>query len=233
MVIPVWNEQRTIGAVVEEIRKKRIVDKILVIDDGSTDNSKTEAKRNGALVIKHMKNRGVGAAIRTGVNYAIKNNYKIIVITNGHGKNLSSEIPCLLEPILCEGFDFVQGSRYIVGGSWMDMPFHRLLGTKIYSLFFSLAISSFVTDGSCGFRAFKTHIFADKRIKIKQRWLDRYELEPYLYFKALKLGYRVKEVPITVIYHQPSDQSYTKMRAIVDWWRITRPLVYLALGIRK
>ena len=66
----------------------------------------------------------------------------------------------------------------------------------------------------------------------RQSWLDRYELEPYLLLKAIRLGYRHCEVPVTKIY-PPHEHGYTKMRPVVDWWSILRPVVYLGLGMKK
>ena len=75
-------------------------------------------------------------------------------------------------------------------------------------------------------------LFADPRIDIDQEWLDRYELEPYVFFKAIRLGYRVTEVPVTKIYPD-KWLGYTKMKPITGWWSILRPVLLLGLGIRK
>ena len=72
----------------------------------------------------------------------------------------------------------------------------------------------------------------DRRIRLSQTWLDTYELEPYLYFKAVRLGYRTCEVPVTKIYPSPG-LPYTKMRPVTGWWSILRPIVYLGLGLRS
>ena len=71
-----------------------------------------------------------------------------------------------------------------------------------------------------------------KRIDINQIWLDKYELEPYLFYKAITLGHKVTEVPVTKIY-PPKEEGYTKMKPFSGWWSILRPLVYLALRIKK
>ena len=88
-----------------------------------------------------------------------------------------------------------------------------------------------MTESTNGFRAFRTALLRDPRIDWRQEWLDRYELEPYLLLKAIRLGYRHGEVPVTKIY--PDHQlGYTKMRPFVDWWSILRPIVYLGLGLK-
>jgi len=97
---------------------------------------------------------------------------------------------------------------------------------------FSIAARKRVTESTNGFRAFRTALLRDGRINWRQAWLDRYELEPYLLLKAITLGYRHCEVPVTKIYPR-RELGYTKMRPFFDWWSILRPVVYLGLGIRK
>ena len=89
-----------------------------------------------------------------------------------------------------------------------------------------------MTESTNGFRAFRVAILQDARINWRQPWLDKYELEPYLLYKAIKLGYRHRETPVTKIY-PPHAQGYTKMKPITGWWSILRPIVYLGLGIKK
>ena len=113
------------------------------------------------------------------------------------------------------------------------MPAYRLVGTRvIHPLVFSIAARRRVTESTNGFRAFRTSLLRDPRIDWRQPWLDRYELEPYLLFKAITLGYRHREVPVTKIY-PPHELGYSKMRPIIDWWSILRPVVYLGLGLKK
>jgi dolichol-phosphate mannosyltransferase len=232
-VAPAWNEGERIARVVKAIPRD-IVETTVVVDDGSTDGTAAYAEGAGATVIRAGSNRGVGAAIRSGIDYAIGHGYEIVVIVSGGGKTPPEQIPRLLAPILGGEAEFVQGSRYLEGGEFLRMPLRRRLGTRGYTFLFSLFCRRRVTDASSGFRAIHVSLFDDKRINLWQGWLDRYELEPYLLFKALRLGHRVKEVPVTIEYPKEADGiAYTKMRALVDWWKIFRPLLFLALGIKK
>jgi dolichol-phosphate mannosyltransferase len=86
------------------------------------------------------------------------------------------------------------------------------------------------TDATNGGRAFRTRIFRNRKINLWQDWLDTYELEPYLLYKAIRCGVRTIEAPMKVIYH---ERGTTKMRPFRDWWRLFRPLVFIALGLRK
>ncbi|HLG13696.1 MAG TPA: glycosyltransferase family 2 protein [Blastocatellia bacterium] len=231
-VAPAWNEGERIRRVVEAVPTD-IVATTVVVDDGSTDNTAAHAEAAGAVVIRQATNRGVGAAIRSGIDYAIQHRYDVVVIVSGGGKTPPEQIPRLVSPIIKGEAEFVQGSRYLEGGEFLRMPFRRRLGTRGYTLLFSLLCGRRVTDASSGFRAIKVSLLDDKRINLWQEWLDRYELEPYLLFKSLRLRHRVIEVPVTIEYPQTDGIAYTKMRAITDWWKIFRPAVFLALGIKK
>ena len=186
VVAPVWNEEERIGEVIEGIPRES-VDEILVIDDGSTDDSVITAREKGAQIIAHETNKGVGAAIRSGIHYGQKNNFDIIVIMSGGGKTPGEQIPRLIAPMVEDNYVFVQGSRYLQGGKRENLPLTRRVGTKGYSSLFTWCAGKKVTDGSSGFRAFRTSIFKDSRINIEQPWLDHYELEPYLYYKIILL----------------------------------------------
>ena len=113
------------------------------------------------------------------------------------------------------------------------MPVYRVMATRVmHPLLFSLAARRRITDSTNGFRAMRLSMFDDARINLDQPWLDKYELEPYVFFKAIRLGYKVKEVPVSKIY-PPKHLGYTKMKPITGWWSILRPIFLLGLGLRK
>jgi len=232
-VLPAYNESGKIGKVVEKIKPISIVDEIIVVDDCSSDDTSKEATAAGATVVRHELNQGVGAAIRTGINYGIENNLDICVILSGDDQHEPTEIDRVVGPVASDEYDMIQGSRRLSGGKVVnDKPF-RMITTQLYSLLFSLLTFTRITDATNGFRAFKLSIFKRPGIDLEQDWLDRYELEPYILFKAVKdKKIRLKEVPITIYYHI-DGRSYTKMRPFHDWWRLARPMIYLGLGLRK
>ncbi|MBF0483181.1 MAG: glycosyltransferase family 2 protein [Candidatus Omnitrophica bacterium] len=201
-------------------------------DDGTTEMIASYANM-GVKTLRHEKRSGVGAAIRTVIRFAQKNNYDVLVIMAGNDKDDPNQIPLLVSPIVDQGYDFVQGSRYKgANGIGGDMPFYRKLATRLHPFLMSLITGVKVTDTTNGFRAFKVSILKDSRIDLDQEWLDKYELEPYLLFKTLKYGYKFTEAPVTKIY-PPKKLGYTKMKPFSGWWSILRPLIYLGLGIKK
>lgn len=227
-----YNEGEKIRATLSRFPRERDYD-LMVMDDGSTDGALegVEARFNVG-VLHHRQNRGVGAAMKTVFTYAIENNYDILVAVAGNNKDDPTEIPRLLKPILQDGYDFVQGSRFLPGGRYGDMPTYRVWSTKLHPVLFSLFVGKRITESTNGFRAFRVALLLDERINWRQGWLDRYELEPYLLYKTVKLGYKHTEVPVTKIY-PPRRLGYTKMKPVTGWWSILRPIVYLGLGLRK
>jgi dolichol-phosphate mannosyltransferase len=209
------------------------VDAIAVVDDGSTDGTAQEAEARGATVIRHPRRLGAGAAIRSAIRHAQAHGFGVLVVMAGNDKDCPEEIPRLLEPIVHGDCDFVQGSRYSHGGAFANMPLHRRVATQyVHPLLFSIAARQRVTDSTNGFRAFRVAIAGDPRLDIEQAWLNRYELEPYLFLKAIRLGYRVREVPVTKRYPAPG-QRYTRMTPVVGWWSILKPILFVGFGWRR
>ncbi len=233
-----FNENIKLKSVIERFLKSgmRARADLVIIDDGSTDDTTAviaSYREFGVRTVKHPQRRGVGAAIRTAIRHAQQNNCEVLVIMAGNDKDSPDEITLLVEPILNDGFDLVQGSRYLghdrTGG---DMPFYRRLATRLHPWLMTAITGKLITDSTNGFRAMRLALFQDARINLDQEWLNAYELEPYILFKAFTLGYKVREVPVTKIY-PPRKLGYTKMKPIVGWWSILKPLFYLGLGIRK
>jgi dolichol-phosphate mannosyltransferase len=228
----VFNEEVKIARVVDRFTPG-LADEVIVVDDGSTDGSRQAVESRGIRVVAHGRRRGVGAAIRTAIDYGREHGFDVLVVLAGNDKDRPPEIPRLVRPIAEEGYDFVQGSRYLPGGDFGNMPLYRRLSTQfVHPLLFSLAARRRVTDSTNGFRAIRLSIFDDARINIRQDWLDHYELEPYIMYKAIRLGYKFTEAPVTKIY-PPRAEGYTKMKPITGWWSILRPIFLLGLGLRK
>ncbi len=232
VLVPAYNEEAKVGRVIERTDRS-LVDTLLVLDDGSTDATATVARARGAEVLSLEKVRGVGAALRAGMVYGHNTGHDIGIILAGNNKDNPSEIPRLLDPICDHGYDIVMGSRYLCGGRYGgDMPLYRKWATRVHPWLMSRFVGKRLTESTNGFRAFKLTLLDDPRLNLDQRWLDSYGLEVYLLWKALKLGYRHTEVPCTKIYPSRSI-GYTKMKPVVSWWSILRPIFLLGFGLRQ
>ena len=232
-ILPAYNEQGKIGKVVTKVKATGLVDTIVVADDCSSDNTFTEATEAGAHVIRHETNMGVGAGIRSGLLYGKDNGFDIAVIMSGDDQHEPNELSEVLDPLKSGEADFIQGSRRLKGGKTVNAPLFREITTRLFSLFFTVITGRRITDGTNGFRAFRLSILDDTDINLAQPWLNTYELEPYLLYKVVRSPkYRVVEKPIT-IYYRGETKQYSKMKPFRDWWRIARPLIFLALRLRR
>lgn len=232
VLIPAYNEEVKIGPTVRRV-DRRLVDACFVIDNGSTDATPTVAREAGATVLPFDDVRGVGAALRHGLNYVRNEGFDIAVIMAGNNKDEPAEIPRLLDPICEDAHDLVIGSRYIAGGSFGgDMPMYRRVATRLHPWLTGRFLGKQLTETTNGFRAIRLGVLDDPRIHLEQRWLDGYGLEVYLLFKMIQLGYRHTEVPCTKIY-PPRALGYTKMKPVLDWWNILSPVLLLGFAIRR
>jgi dolichol-phosphate mannosyltransferase len=231
-IIPAFDEEKKIVLAIKRIPRD-IVDTVLVVDDGSSDQTAPASKNLGAEVVSLGQVYGVGYAIREGLAYAQKNNFDIATIMAGNNKDDPDQISLLLKPIVENGMDFVQGSRYLPGGEHGgDMPIYRRWATRLHPFLMSCFTGKKITDSTNGFRAINLSVLQNPAINLQQQWLNEYELEPYLYYKIITLGYKFCEVPVRKIY-PPRQLGNTKMKPIIGWWSILRPLFCLRLGLKK
>lgn len=231
-VIVAYNTDSRTKMTLERLPKERAFD-VLVVNDGSTDNTQQFVLNSGVSYVLHEKNRGLGAAIKSGIKYALDNKYYAMVILAGNNKDDPSQIDTVFAPIIREDYDYVQGSRFSKGGRWDNLPFFRFVMVKVHAFFVYLITGFPGSDALNGFRAYKLNIFDDKRINPWQEWLDKYEFESYFHYKVITLGYKVKEVAVSKVYPSDKKQKYSHIRPFVDWWKIIRPYLLLKVGIKK
>lgn len=231
VVIPALNEAGKIGRVLDKIPRDGRFEAI-VIDDGSDDGTGDEARAHGAaLVVRHDVRQGVGAAIRDGFEAAANRGRAYVALVAGDDQHEPAELGAALDALLAADADYVAGSRWIAGGRVIGITMGRSWGTRFYSFCFSILAFRRVSDATNGFRIFRTSILSDPKIRIRQSWLNSYDLEPYLLFKVIRRGYHVIEFPVTVRYH--AREGYTKMRGLRDWWRLFRPALLLRMRLKQ
>jgi len=191
-VIPAYNEAESILMVIAKVTP--LVDEIIIIDDCSSDKTFQLAKTTKAVVLRHPINRGQGAALQTGDEYALNNGADIIVHFDADDQFKAAEITDLIAPIIAGQADAVFGSRFLGSANFpfvkraIIMPIARLING-----FFGIKLS----DPQSGFRALNKETL--KKIKIENRGMAHCS---EILYKTIKSGARVIEVPITVTYHE-------------------------------
>jgi dolichol-phosphate mannosyltransferase len=237
-IIPVY---RDIYGAIKVIKKftKPYVDQIYIVIDNAigTDRKQIEKVINSisipTVIIYNNERKGIGSAIRGGINYGIQKHFDIAVVLAGNNKDNPHEIPRLLCPIIHNGFDYVQGSRFLPGGKKINSPFIRGVFSRLYPFVWSLFTRKTCTDVTNGFRAYRLSLFSDKHIDLNQEWLNDYQLEYYIHFKVLTLGYRTTEVPVSKTYMFKNRGGYSQISPFKDWWKIVGPLFYLKIRARR
>jgi glycosyltransferase involved in cell wall biosynthesis len=195
IIIPCVNEEKTIGKVVSSIPGTipgiNTID-ILVIDDGSTDKTVSEAKKSGAKVVSHPQNMGVGVAFQTGIQQALDMGADVVVNMDGDGQFNAEDIPKLLEPILDGRADFATASRFKDTKLLPDMPWIKKWGNHRMSGLISMLAGQKFFDVSCGFRAYSHESLLHLNLLGKFTYTQETFLD--LAYKGLK----IVEVPIKV-----------------------------------
>ena len=210
-VLPAYNEGESIADIV--LKTKEYVDQIIVIDDGSIDNTYEYAKEAGAIVIKHIINRGAGAATSTGIQAALKLGADIIVTIDADGQHLPSDIPNLIEPVIKNEADITIGSRF--KGNIDKMPIIKKIGNILLNKLTYLFYGINITDTQSGFKALNKESASLIDINV-----DRYGFCSELIGEIKKNKLRYTEVSIPTIY---LDQN--KGTTIFDGYKILFDLI--------
>ena len=189
-IIPAYNEEKALADVIGKTLGH--VDEVIVVDDGSSDKTSEVAIEAGARVIKHSVNLGKGEALKSGFK-AIGDD-SIIITIDGDGQHNPSEIPDLVRPIVEDGADLVNGSRYM-NGPEENTPAYRRVGQKVLDIATNISAGTKVTDSQSGFRAFSP------QSKNVFRFKDTgFGIESEMLVDAAEAGLKIVEVPITVRY---------------------------------
>lgn len=192
-VIPAYNEEKNITKVVSDVIP--YVNEVVVVDDYSRDKTSALAAAAGATVLRHIINRGQGAALQTGNEYALKNGADIIVHFDADDQFLAGEIPDMVKPIIEGRADIVFGSRFL--GKETNFPFSKkYIIMPLAQLFSRVFLGVKLSDPQNGFRALSR--YAAENIIIDNRQMAH---ASEIQVKAFRQKLKIAEVPITVIYH--------------------------------
>ena len=210
VLIPVINEGNRILKELVRMKRASVASfaDIIICDGDSTDNS-TEHQRLRSLDVNTLLvKKGVGkqgAQLRMGIMWALERQYKGIITVDGNNKDSVENIPDFIRK-LKEGYDFVQGSRYVPGGKAINTPFIRAAALRfIHAPVISAAAHFHFTDTTNAFRAYSAAYLRDPRVQPLRDIFNSYELLAYLSVRASQLEYRVCEIPVTRAY--PKNQK--------------------------
>jgi glycosyltransferase involved in cell wall biosynthesis len=190
-VIPAYNEGKSIGRVVDELKKVGYKN-IVVIDDGSKDNTYEQAKKHGVIALKHIINRGQGAALRTGIEYALRQGAGFIVTFDSDGQHRVEDLPAMLEPVIKGKVDVTLGSRFL---KKTNVPIARKILLKGSVLVQRLFYGINLTDAHNGYRVMSRK--AAQQIRIDS---DRMEHASEIVDEIVRKGIKYQEVPVTIRY---------------------------------
>ena len=194
--IPCYNEEHYIADVVH--RTKKYVDQVIVIDDGSQDNTLKVAQDAGACVIRSESNIGAGAATKSCFKAAKTHSADILVTLDGDNQHFPEEIPNLLAPILSDDADLVIGTRFRGGVS--NIPRYRKLGISLITWLINIGSDVKISDAQSCFRAHNARLLENVNITD-----SGFGFSVQIIIEARRKGYRIMEVPISCLYHPESS----------------------------
>jgi glycosyltransferase involved in cell wall biosynthesis len=210
ILIPAYNAQETLGSVLKKIEPLKM--DTIVVNDGSSDETKRVASENGAQLLEHPLNLGKGAALRTGFQYILQKGYQVVITLDADGQHDPSEIPFLLKIFQSVNPDILIASRATEFGK---MTFLRRFWNRLGVKAVARLCHSDITDSQSGFRLIRTEV-----LKAVDLSTSRFETELELLIKACKKGFGVLSVPIKTQKVDGTGSSH--FRPVIDTWLVCK-----------
>lgn len=190
VVVPAYNEEKRIGEVLKALKAARM--DVVIVDDGSKDNTFEEVSKYSFKALRHRINQGKGAALKTGCDAAFLLGAEAVIMMDSDGQHRVKDLPKFIESLETKKYDIVFGSRNLS----MGMPLVRFMGNKLASVLISLLYGIYVSDLVCGYRAFT------KKGYEKIKWdSSGYGIETEMVIRAGKTGLHRCEVPVETVYY--------------------------------
>ncbi len=208
VIIPAYNESKTIDGLIQGIKQQNL--DILIIDDGSSDNTAKIAKNNKTSLIVNTKNKGKGLSLAEGFHYALDNGFDAVITMDADGQHDPNDIPYFTRLAKYSDSTILIGNRMLKP---KNMPKTRLLTNKFMSWLISLIAKQNIPDTQCGFRLIKKEVL--EKVKFDTA---KFETESELLIKASRLGFKIESVPINTIYR--GEKS--KINPIIDTLRFIK-----------
>jgi len=208
IIIPAYNEEESIAKLLPSLNFPP--QDIIVVDDGSIDNTVSKSQSFGAHVIRHEKNEGKGMAHRTGFNFALKERARWVITMDADGQHSPKDIPKFIKAIKVKKGNMIIGERAV---SIRTMPFLRFLTNLWTSFIVSILGGKRVKDAQSGFRAISKEIFTSIPLST-----NNFQTESEIIIKAARRGFRITSVPIRTIY----NESYSYIKPLLDTLRFIK-----------
>ena len=225
--IPAYNEEKNIASII--VKLKKIAQKIIVCDDGSTDLTGEIAQKLGATVIRHPKNLGYGSGIRSIFQKAKEIDSDILVTFDADGQHQVEDIKKVIEPILKNNADLVIGSRFL-DNKTIDVPEYRKIGIKLITKVTNSTLEEKITDSQSGFRAYNKDIIT----KLEPGDVGM-GISTEILIKASSHGFKITEVPINILYdgntstHNPVSHGTSVLLSTIKYISIEHPLKFYGI----
>jgi len=215
VLIPSYNEAKTIGALVRAVKAKGYV--VYVVDDGSTDGSALIAMNEGAVVVRHKVNKGKGASLREGFSHVLKKGYEAVVVMDGDNQHEVEDIGNLITRMEATGADMIIGNRM---QDTSRMPKVRILVNSFMSFMISVISGQRLPDTQCGFR-----IISRRALGAMRLLSSNYEIESEMIIQCARAGFRMESAPIKTVY----EDQISKINPFVDTMRFIGFLIHTAM----
>lgn len=227
-IVPSYNEEKTVGAVVKSLSVHYPQSTILVINDASCDRTQFEAHACGAEVISLAFNLGIGGAVQTGFQYALRNGFDVAVQCDADGQHDARYVSNILEPVISQDLDICIGSRFLSKDKIYRGPVLRMAGIRFFSFFISLLVGQKVTDPTSGFRA-----FSKRMIGFFAGYYPVDFPEPESIVIARRHGAKIAETPVVMHNRRAGSSSIRHLKTGYYMVKVTLAVVLCLLRRRR
>ncbi len=208
VIIPTYNESRAIAGLINQIIKLGL--EVVIVDDGSADDTAKIALASGAKVLVNRKNIGKGAALIKGYHYALEHGFDAVISMDGDGQHACADLPAFIQKAQSSTSSLIVGNRM---GKTGQMPFVRVATNFLMSKFISLLVKQHIPDTQCGFRLIKKELLSKLDLST-----SKYETETEVLIKAASWGAKIESIPVKTIYSGQKSQ----INPLIDTFRFLR-----------
>ncbi len=189
-LIPAYNEAGAIKEIIRQIKQQGLA--VVIIDDGSSDNTSQISASEGAVVLINLKNEGKGRSLNKGFAYCLENNFDAVIAMDGDGQHLPQDIPLFINAAKTSNAGIIVGNRM---SQARNMPLVRFLTNRFMSWLISLICGQKIPDSQCGFRLIKKEVL--EKIKLKT---SKFEVESELLIAASAAGFKIESLAVSTVY---------------------------------